>query len=418
MRKQFFESLAQKYNLQIKINLIFSNYILSGRLKGEKFKIYETINRSKIIIIHNHKIISNTPVKITLKENSFPLNAIAINDQKFSRDFNCFSLKRLYPITSLKNAYYRNFKNFYDNTDFLALLNSNVRQHLLLLKKNTDAILINNNKFQVGLNTSYDLLADKFYTDVTESVRKISKIINKILLLHAYLVNKINVKKRIIANFKNDPIQEFRLQCLDKLISHYMLDDEVDSAIVDALSDEYLLVQITAAKNLGEKGLKHLLKILKKPELLPDEQIYDLLIFLDANDKSISLKTLKLLLKHSRVDFVVAEILKMYQEKDDNGISSFLVEELKHKSSRIQRLLLDTIGTIGLIEDVESLKSLVRSYPENEKYFANAIVQIQTRYGIKPEKGWLTLSEVSESEGALSINEGAEQGALSVDDGE
>ena len=409
MRKDFFVSLASKLNLKVYYSITFFQYRLGDRVGDRRININVGIKRKTVTITIFHEVKLNSSFQIESPIKYTGIDVVETYYLKFDRIFQC--ILRGHVLSADKSV---------DRDALLNIVDKNMRKRLLNLKSQVQLIKITNKKIVIKTDISSDNDHEKIISLINE-IDIISKIFENEIYKKSDLIaieKDKHEKDILIENLKGQIDPEYRLKCLHKLIPFAMFDKKIELAIIEALNDENIEVQISAAKNTGEKGLKHIEKLLKSSESLTGKQVYDLLNHVDKHNHKISIKTLKKRLRESKNETTVVLILQLMYANWDENISNFLIDELKNRDENIGKFILDILASAGSLKDIESLKLYSKSHPKLMKYISEVIIKIKTRNGVKPEKGWLSFEKISDKDGALSINDEAEEGALSVDDGE
>ncbi len=101
----------------------------------------------------------------------------------------------------------------------------------------------------------------------------------------------------------------------------------------------------------------------------------------------------------------------MGQEK----LSPFLIKELEKNESQYRNYLIEALGNCGRVNAVEKLLEIGKSTlnPLLRSSVKEAIIKIQSRLG-NADKGWLSVTQLDEIDGALSLADRVTDGSLSL----
>ncbi|MCP4134466.1 MAG: hypothetical protein GY754_26065 [bacterium] len=92
-----------------------------------------------------------------------------------------------------------------------------------------------------------------------------------------------------------------------------------------------------------------------------------------------------------------------------------MLDQYSTEKMEIQLHIIETLGRCGGIEQIEELHTLGKKSlnPIIKTAVRETIQQIQSRLG-DVEKGWLSVEELTETDGGLSMANEAEKGSLSI----
>ena len=139
-------------------------------------------------------------------------------------------------------------------TWFAAVLNEKTRKLIIQLSEKSGSFSISNSWIKVSL-TQYGTAAEKLV-----------RLIRKAAAVSRALSAQGDVKHMLIHNLFYDTNPEVRLNNLRMLSLRYPRTKELTGVFSDAMNDPSVEIQIEAATLLEEKGMNHLLVILKKKE--------------------------------------------------------------------------------------------------------------------------------------------------------
>ena len=290
----------------------------------------------------------------------------------------------------------------------MALLTKDIRETITQIKRNTKEFGIDEKAINIVKNFSYINRSD----DIANTLSDMAEVSNAIKGI-------TNIREALIENIKQEPVLNVRINNLKVLLETYEKDEWTISLFKDLLHDKDLSIQIEVTKYLGKKGLKHLIKIINEPEQLQVEQFKQICnIFSDAGYKDAIPHLKKCFQKTDDTEEKLA-ILKTFKDLKDKSIIPFLIIELE---STYEEPLVEIVKILGAWGNRDALipinRVLERSSGSVKRAAKKAIDRIKDRLS-DSEGGWLSLKEYENEEGALSINDTAEEGALSAEnDGE
>ena len=239
---------------------------------------------------------------------------------------------------------------------------------------------------------------------------------------------------------------------LKALLSFYAVDDEITGLLDELLKDKSLEVCVVAASRLGEKGRDLLVKMLDTAQA---GKANVAALFIDTiveAEAKVPLPLLKRLVARARDPELRGSIKSLIVSQGEYHPPSFF-RELFEKGAihGIRDALFDAIvigvrrsdcgwddlflkcledddrhirlgstcvlGDTGDISSVEPMLAIseTRIDPLERDELRHAVEKIQSRQE-GAEGGWLSLSRPVETEGSLSMADGAGEGALSVED--
>ena len=286
-----------------------------------------------------------------------------------------------------------------------SLLSHSVRKMIHYLTINSDEFVINSNYVSA---TKY-FKRKKFYNSVNEYVHSIVSFCKNLEFSSDY-------KIQIIKNTRTEKNSSVQKRNIEILATHFDNNKEVRDIFKRLLGDPGTSVQITAAKNIPDTGMAHLVSLLQKKDYISDEDLIEIIQSLNYYQYSKSVKAMEKAYKKTDSIAAKREILLALKKFQKESSSPFLIDELPKADPDLAVNLIEALGACGTVKAVE----ILHRYSKNT-YGAlimnavnKAIAQIQSRLG-DVDKGWLSVEPISETDGALSISDEAGEGALSVD---
>ncbi len=288
----------------------------------------------------------------------------------------------------------------------IAILTKDLRSKIMALAKNSDYARVSRYGIHIYNNK----------TEVSSPESVVDGIIN-LIDIAKLILSYSDYRSLHIDNVLKDPINKVKLNNLKVLVSNYPHDNEIEELLKGCFKCEDLSIQFEAAKNVRPEGLHHILDLLSKNKIIDHEIIIEAVrTFGDALFKESAPVLIDVYNYYHRKNMRL-EILKTFRKFSDETLSPFLESLLDYTDDDIVDGAVDTLATCGNVQSVGKLLQL--SGKSINPFFRNRInetvLQIQSRLG-SVEKGWLSVSELKESDGALSIADAADEGALSISD--
>jgi hypothetical protein len=327
-----------------------------------------------------------------------------------------FSLKLEYAFTRVRNVMgKRDFQvgdpQFDDemlikssNPEVLfSFLNYTTRKGILSLAVDSNYMQLNEREFEIRKKIK-EFAGEKGFLNQLESMIEIINTVKDIS----------DIKKKLIQNIYNDPLNDVREKNLYMLVSRCEISEEVITMLNNLLKSGSIEIQLMAALQLGKKGMDHIGSILdKKIKISADRQLKIVKAF-TAKEYEGTVLFLKKLYLAAGNDTIKLEILKAFQSIEDESVSPFLVPELNKDTSDLTPVIIATLGTCGTKDAIEPIykKAKASMNPFLRNAAQKAIGQIKSRI-TDGDTGWLSMYELSEEEGSLSISDEASEGALS-----
>ncbi|MCP4132004.1 MAG: HEAT repeat domain-containing protein [bacterium] len=291
-----------------------------------------------------------------------------------------------------------------------ALLNKKIRDQLLFIESVFDYVLITESFFLISIN-----LSDRVQADLIVTYMK------TMLSVHKDIIAKISTKDRLINNLcteENTGVLQNTIRMLTANVSraNVSIDKTVKDLLTEKLSHESLEIRFESAKYLKAKGEDHFPELLNSIDDYENPIIIDIISFLGDSMHAENIPVMKKILVNSDNRKVVIEIIKVFGKIGDEKLNSILLNNLKNPDYSVRLELVKALGTCGKKDAVEQLYQIAGSteMPDIKEAARKSIQQIQSRLG-GGDKGWLSISKLSETDGALSVNDEAPEGALSMD---
>ncbi len=392
-----FSAIAKKLGFKLANVGMFSFPVLYGKM--DDYDFFAQINKihidDKYLQVFEFGVRFNTPFEekfhITKVDSKQPVSESDWWYESVESGDVEFDLKM---ETSYKNSL---------NT-VVAILTYNLRKEVLLLAQSSDYVRISNDKIHI------------YYKELdNNSTEMVLKNINTIFTLTKMIMSYSDLRKLHIKNVTHDPISKVRLNCLKVLMENYPRDKEIDTLLKTCLDDVYLPIQFEAGLNLGAAGLNHILKIISKEKIADDKLVLlAVTAFGDALFKKSSTALVDVFTNYNKKKLKL-EILKTFKKFENENLRSFLEPLLDHTDDDIVDGAVEALATCGNIQSVEKL--LHRGGKSINPFFRSrvneSVLKIQSRFG-SVEKGWLSVSELSGTEGELSLTDLAGEGSVSI----
>lgn len=222
------------------------------------------------------------------------------------------------------------------------------------------------------------------------------------------------VRKRLIENGILEPDGHIRLKNLQALVLRYPLDDEMREFLKSRLKDTNVLVQVEAARYLGDKGHRHLAALLESGKV--KDISLGILIATMLPADMVRTDVLMRLYSEGKGEDMRLSVLRVIREKNDPSMESFLCSELPRSEGKVRDMIIDILAGTGTLDCIEVLYRTGKDSmnPLVKQAVTDAIASIQYRHG-SGEKGWLSVTEEDPLAGALSVDDTPGKGALSRD---
>ena len=262
------------------------------------------------------------------------------------------------------------------------------------------------------------MVVTKLLTDYKRPIR-IRVDVKAVVKICKEISNDTEIQKRLVDNIFKEPMTSVRITNLQALGAGFFLDHDLKERLKKLLKDRDVAIQIEAAPYCDEIGMPHLINLLLKRKNLYDElQIRIIEIFKEKKYLQ-SIGQLKALFSRTNITKVKLEIINAFVEFGDDGVNLFLLEHFEENSLEIHVAIIKALGSLGSPNIINKLKEIGVKYDAREiqKAVDEAVLRIQNRYG-KEKKGMLSVSEMDLKDGALSVSDDADEGALSLDDEE
>ncbi|HNR87667.1 MAG TPA: hypothetical protein PKM65_04965 [Spirochaetota bacterium] len=244
----------------------------------------------------------------------------------------------------------------------------------------------------------------------------IVECVDSLMAIGAAFADDGPLRARLMRNIERDPEPEVRIANLRALAAAGALDDEARSVLRRSCDDANAVVRFEAARLLGEEGFAHCEALLASPGSIDDALMAEILRYLRDRGRRVPADALMACYRGAALLATQLEVLAAMRDAADPRLCAFLVERLANDDSDIIIAAMQALETCGDISAVEKIyaKGKASLNPFVRSAANRAIAQIQSRLG-KADKGWLSLTETDGTDGALSVADGAGEGALSVE---
>jgi len=276
---------------------------------------------------------------------------------------------------------------------------------------------------ELSLHASYVCLTDKEmfiypHPHILRSYSSMDNLLEKALTVVKKTRDTYAFWSRFEDRALNAPEAEHRISILNAFghaIIHDDLRDEKKSIFKKALNDTDVSVQIAAASHLGYKGKQHVKNIIKRAEELGSSIQFTLAEFLFEKGTEKDLDSLWQLFEKAHSEKLRIEILEHVKYNNDKLFTSKedkkkwvknLIPFLEKSETALVIGIIKILGAIGTIETVEALynKGKAAIDPRIDKAINQAIDTIQAGHG-KGSEGWLSVAELRNKEGGLSLED-------------
>ena len=286
----------------------------------------------------------------------------------------------------------------------IALLHSELRRMILKLS-----------------NKSYKLKINERKIDLCVSVNKFSKrksieqFINTLIIISETITGERKLKREIIKKLNSDFKPPEMINAINLLVDQFGLDSDVKRILNKNINHKNVGVKVACARYLKRKGHRYIFDLATKTlDLKEDERILIIKYFKEKTYKT-NLPLLFYWLRETKSKKVKLQILDTLQSYKIKNRLDFLFENLQSEEGEIRLKIIETLGCTGTLDSIEklykvgkeSLSLRVRSSVQK------SIKMIQSRLG-KIDTGWLSFPETDNKDGALSLADRPEEGALSI----
>lgn len=293
-----------------------------------------------------------------------------------------------------------------DGTAALAFLDSQTRKIILNLRLASTGLEITDS----SLSIAYDTLRTQYNNQWA-----LAKSVHDAVDAAKKLERKASSKDRLIAIMGSDPMPFIRLTALRAAAVRFPADPEVIAAIEKSLNDQSLPVMLEAVRILGEKGTAFLLDLLIHRKGLRYTEVIKIVEAIAGGPRVAGAASVleKVFMKNRR-PAVRKALLAALATLGDTSAGPFLTAQLERFDAELREGIIDALATCGTVEAVEKLRDALSETinPFTRSAIEKSIASIQSR--LNADRGWLSVGETSQLDGALS-GTGAKEGALSLD---
>lgn len=391
MSKEILTQLTDKLNKKYNNSFHTSVNAIVGNINDFKISISknEETNYYYYNIIINYNLLINSTIHITNETASSTLKKSVGFDDILTGD-KLFDKKML--LESSNPLY------------IIAFLNNKVRKTILGLERISKTIIMDNSRIITHLPYSDKITVNSLFTETMI-----------LISLCEDLIQSKNLKRRLKDNIITETDPDVRLKNIESLATNFSIDQEVKEVFEQALDDQEIRVQVEVAQYLDEQGMQHLVTSLQTNNKIPGRLRNRIINILAAQNYTESIPFLKSLLLSSTNNKQSIEILKAFTSFATTELNDFLLELFSKKDSEMHSAIIEALATCGETSAIATLTTYAKGSinPLVRASVSKTIDQIQARNGTV-EKGWLSISELSEKEGALSISDTPEDSALII----
>jgi len=285
----------------------------------------------------------------------------------------------------------------------VAYLRKDIRDLLLDIKKLTNDLEVSSSWIKASLSYGYH-----------EEPQELIQVVKKIIEVQNHFNKIYDFKKALLYNVRKEKKPLIRLNNLKTFILKYGSDKDSKNEIKTFLNDKETSIRFHAARYLGEEGLPDLLDIIKNTKL-EDHDLTEAINSFGNYSYLESIDLLKNIYEQSYSLDVQSSIIKALGEMGDGLCEIFLLDTYKSvEDTSLKLVFFKSLGLCGTVKSVEPLRGFMKDIinPLVANQGQKAIERIQSRLG-NVERGWVSLDEMEEKEGGISIKNNND-GSLSV----
>lgn len=286
-----------------------------------------------------------------------------------------------------------------------ALLDHAVREQFIALALScwSAEITTSSCSFQVTLAHCGSAAALRLRIDTLRALRK-------------SLLTGTDLRARLVASIKGDPLPGVRRRCLEVFLTQCTLDDEMTELLMALPAESDPALRILAARALGKRGVSLFIDLIrehlsnrKRLEESLLEDIAEGLAHTASADAAAALTELY----ESRIGTTTrVAVVRALGATGERTLTPFLINELDHHQGAVRAALIAALGDCGDAAAVAPLMAIADDSWLIKDDCEKAIARIQSRLG-SVERGWLDLAKPAAAEGNLSLADRAGEGALS-----
>ena len=287
----------------------------------------------------------------------------------------------------------------------MAKLDATLRKNIITLAKDSNALEISKSKFTVKIHTS----RIKNHKDILDYGMAITYILES-------LNKPVNIQKSLYNNSLNDYEISFRINCLLILINEIAHYEDLEKKINNSL--DQIINDIKKDKSDKPSKIAHelIVETLKNNTTLSYEITRKLIEILKLCWYYESISILQVLFLASHDNRFKKDILSAFEAFSKEILSEFLIKILDKEDDDLLIYVLRALGTCGNEDSLKDIEKFSRK-TDSQVLKEEAIDTInKLRRTLDPlKKGMLSIKEIGETDGALSVSDDATDGALSIE---
>ncbi|MEW6367309.1 MAG: HEAT repeat domain-containing protein [Acidobacteriota bacterium] len=282
----------------------------------------------------------------------------------------------------------------------------------------------------------------KDITDLATDSSQIVDYVERAVALSQRLGRGGNVAEQLIENLQCEPNPQVRRRNLDMLV-RLKRTPAIEDALVKAASSNSWTISVPAAEALGERGLPALAAATISA---PEELAIKAILALKEIGSDEAMAVVHDALEHRSDRVVTAAALAAGERKHEVSLAALcdivsgprstatraaaatalghfqgeqaraaVVGALHAEEEDVRLAAIRSLARCGAAEEVADLLDIEKSGSSRQRAWARqAVASIQGRLG-RVERGWMSMTEETATEGALSVDTAAPEGSLSLD---
>ncbi len=286
-----------------------------------------------------------------------------------------------------------------------AMLTEHVRKNILYLASECTDLHITKTSIRLNMPVSW-----------VQKSKRLVHCLKTSLSLAKELAHCEDYRKRIIDNISGCDEPKVKLRNIHALVAGFGIDQDIRKLLRKTMRDDEIAIRIESASHLGKEGCKYLTEILIEGSSVPTDKLKILIVKIlkERRYTGAVLALIDIIEKTSNRDLITG-VLEAFEAIGDERVSTLLMVRLNDEDSDIRLLAIRALASCGTVSAVEPLHKLAGDTlnPMVRIATLKAIERIQSRLG-NVERGWLSVAELSDREGALSMADGAGKGSLSM----
>lgn len=397
--KQFKKSSRKKTgNILDELSYLYDN--TTGKRSHYYFYLKNGNSEEIKINIHNSRFLY---LMLELQE-EIPFTIIKIKEKAALHKR---KIEKKYKILLKDTFYFDHYTRIrnIEQTDYIYLLSEKLQQIIKYILSVSDIVYITNSKIIIAFNQNEKLHNILFF----------KKLFNYIQNFSLLLAKKTDLIQNILNNINYNSNPEIRKINLEALYDLCMDEKTVRNVLLKTLKDRYWQPAITAAKLLGDEGHEYLVNFLNHPISFVKIEAINNIKYLNKKSCRIMLN----LLMHEEKKELKTAIFKMLTRLKDTGNYREIFNYLENYTNHIEQDIDFYISMIEYLRMCGQLSAVVilnrmknHSSRAVKKAASRAVDEIKNNHNNDTD-GWLTITEIPENSGSLSLHE-LHSGELSI----